>query len=317
VAVAGNIGTLAALCTAFEAQYLFDPAQKWRYLSEFFKIKQLPGEKFEEYLNRIKEAGVKCRADAEQVCDATIAFFFPYIQGSVCNHDMELGQIGMLSIKKWAMLAETFQPAPVSIDTARLQQQIEELSSRLENTQMRVVNESRRSDQFDDDGYYENAEQRTEDQRGRTHTGEDGLNFSKGGSRQRSQSVGATPRSHLMTLSDRQSANQRTWYEYDDSAIDSTMSNRSNTIRNRTNRNSMISKSTMNKSTLNSMISHNNISNRKVGVTIILPGITMAVYTRIVAGTAEMIFAVNVVNARRTQLSVRIAASQVTTPLFV
>jgi len=32
VAVAGNIGPLAMLCTAFEAQYLFNPVQKWRYL---------------------------------------------------------------------------------------------------------------------------------------------------------------------------------------------------------------------------------------------------------------------------------------------
>jgi len=39
VAVAGNIGTLAALCTTFEEQYLFDPVQKWRYLSEFLKKK--------------------------------------------------------------------------------------------------------------------------------------------------------------------------------------------------------------------------------------------------------------------------------------
>jgi len=92
---AGSIGTLAALCTAFEAQYLFDPAQKRRYLSDFFKIKQQPGEKVEEYMNIIKEAGIKCRADEEQIRDATIAGFLSFIQGSVSNHDMEPGQIGM------------------------------------------------------------------------------------------------------------------------------------------------------------------------------------------------------------------------------
>jgi len=160
VAVAGNIGTLTALCTAFEAQYLIDSGQKWRYLSRFFKIKQLPDEKVEEYMRRIKEAGVRCRADEEQVRDATIVGFFPYIQGSVCNHYIEAGQQGMVTIKKWALVAEYFQQTvPVVIATARLQRQIEELSARLENAQIRVVTESRKTDHFDDDGYDESAEQ--------------------------------------------------------------------------------------------------------------------------------------------------------------
>jgi len=45
VAVVGDIGTLAALCTAFQGQFLFDLSQKWRYLSELFQTKQLPGKK--------------------------------------------------------------------------------------------------------------------------------------------------------------------------------------------------------------------------------------------------------------------------------
>jgi len=100
MAVAGSIGILASLCTAFEAQYLFDPAQKSRYLSDFFKIKQQPGEKVEEYMNRIKEAEIRCRADEDQIRDATIAGFLPFIQGSVFNHDLEPGQIGMQTIRK-------------------------------------------------------------------------------------------------------------------------------------------------------------------------------------------------------------------------
>jgi len=48
MAVAGSIGTLAALFTAFKDQYRFDPAQKGRYLSDFFELKQLPGEKVEK-----------------------------------------------------------------------------------------------------------------------------------------------------------------------------------------------------------------------------------------------------------------------------
>jgi len=131
-------------------------------------------------MNRIKEAGVRCPADEEQVRDATIAGFLYFIKGSVSYHDLEPGQIGMKSIRKWAMVAENFQPASFSIDTARLQQQIENLSIRLENAQLRVVNESRRSDQFNGDGYNESTNQWEEDQRGRTHAGEDGLSFSSG-----------------------------------------------------------------------------------------------------------------------------------------
>jgi len=59
----------------------------------FFKIKQRPGEKVEEYIRRIKEKGIKCRTDEEQVRDATIVGFLPYIQGTVCNHDKEAGPL--------------------------------------------------------------------------------------------------------------------------------------------------------------------------------------------------------------------------------
>jgi len=46
------------------------------------------------------------------------------------NHDIEEGVVGLATIKKWALVAESFQPvATVSMDTARLQRQIEELSA--------------------------------------------------------------------------------------------------------------------------------------------------------------------------------------------
>jgi len=57
--VAGPIGTLEAICAAFEAHYLFDPAQKWRYLSDFLKTKQTHGEKLEDFIRRVQEEGLK------------------------------------------------------------------------------------------------------------------------------------------------------------------------------------------------------------------------------------------------------------------
>jgi len=127
-------------------------------------MKQIPGEKVEEYMRRVKEEGIKSLADDEQVRDATIDGFLPYIQSCVCNHDIEMGLPGFTTIRKWALVAESFQQtALVTIDTACLQRQIEKLSARLENTHIRVVTEPGNTDQFDNTEYLERAEQWTEE----------------------------------------------------------------------------------------------------------------------------------------------------------
>jgi len=148
VAVAGDIGTLATLCTAFQAQFLFDPSQKWRYLSEFFKITQSPSEKCEDFIRRVKEQALHARADREQVRNQNMRGFLPHIQMGVINHDIEFGEEGFVSIKKWSLITEVFQPVPVSVDTAKLQRQIEELSAKLETIQLRVVPDQRKKIQF-------------------------------------------------------------------------------------------------------------------------------------------------------------------------
>jgi len=57
------------------------------------------------------------------------------------NHDIEPGVVGLASIKRWSAVAENFLPvAAVNIDTARLQRQIDELSAKMESTQMRHEN---------------------------------------------------------------------------------------------------------------------------------------------------------------------------------
>jgi len=73
--------------------------------------------------------------------------FLPYIQSSIMNHDIPDSAPGMLAIKKWSMVAESFQPV-VSTDTAQLQHQIKEFSEKLKNTQMRMVSENRKTVQF-------------------------------------------------------------------------------------------------------------------------------------------------------------------------
>jgi len=73
----------------------------------------------------------------------------------VSNHDIEAGVVGFACIKQWAHVAESFLPATqASIDTARLQRQIRDLSAKLETTQMRVINEltTRKAVQFEDHG---------------------------------------------------------------------------------------------------------------------------------------------------------------------
>jgi len=68
--------------------------------------------------------------------------FLPFILASVSNHDIEPGNAGLASLKKWSLVAEFFLPVMhANADTARLQRQIEDLSAKLERTQMRVVSE--------------------------------------------------------------------------------------------------------------------------------------------------------------------------------
>jgi len=80
-------------------------------------------------MRRVKEEGVKCRASEEQVRNTTMEGFLPHIQTCVSNHDIEDGIAGMATIRKWALVAELFSQVPMSVDTARLQRQIEELSA--------------------------------------------------------------------------------------------------------------------------------------------------------------------------------------------
>jgi len=100
--VIGAIGTLEDRCAAFEAHYLFDPAQKWRYISDFFKTKQVHGEKSEDFIRRVQEEGLNPRANAEQIRNPTMEGILPHIQASVMNHDIEEGMEGLATIKKWS-----------------------------------------------------------------------------------------------------------------------------------------------------------------------------------------------------------------------
>jgi len=149
----GTIGTLAELLAAFQLHFLFDPAQKWRHLADFFKTRQTVGEKSEDYIRRVQEDGLKARATEEQILNTIMGGFLPFIQVSVSNHDIEGGAAGLASIKKWSAVAETFVPTgQVNADNARLQRQIEEIEAKLERTQMRFVDTStsRKADLFDD-----------------------------------------------------------------------------------------------------------------------------------------------------------------------
>jgi len=142
VLTAGDISSLDLLVDAFKAQFAFDLAQKWRYLSEFFKTKQDTGKKWEDFIRRVQEAGLKTRANEEQIRNTIIEGLLPHIQTSVLNDDIEPGVVGLASINKWSVVAENFPPvAAVLVDSARLQRQIEEFLTKLESTQMWVVSE--------------------------------------------------------------------------------------------------------------------------------------------------------------------------------
>jgi len=90
-------------------------------LSEFFKTKQETGEKSEDFIRRVQKAGLKAHANDEQILNAIIEGFLPYIQLSVMNHNIEPGAVGLTTITKWALVEELFPPVGTAqIDTARL-----------------------------------------------------------------------------------------------------------------------------------------------------------------------------------------------------
>jgi len=148
--------------------------------------------------------------------------FLLFIQSSVSNHDIELGAVGLASVKKWSFVAESFLPATQSnTDTARLQKQIEELYAKLESTQMRVVNEpstSRKAVQFEESEEAQAmATSRTsspEQSRGKAQGGGNRVSSpvstdTRGGDRQRSRSGGPSAQESGGRQADWQSADQR------------------------------------------------------------------------------------------------------------
>jgi len=60
------------------------------------------------------------------------------------------------------LLAESFQLS-AQVDTTRLQRQIEELSTKLENTQISVTIEPKKNVQFENEEQEESADQSTEE----------------------------------------------------------------------------------------------------------------------------------------------------------
>jgi len=96
----GAIGNLTELCAAFQLNFLFDPAQKWRHLGEIFKTRQSVGEKSKDYIRRCQEEGIKARANEEQILNTIMGGFLPFIQASVSNHDIQPGAAGLASVKK-------------------------------------------------------------------------------------------------------------------------------------------------------------------------------------------------------------------------
>jgi len=202
---ANAIGNLTKLCTAFHLHFLFDAAQKWCHIAEFFKTKQSIGEKSEKYIRRVQEEGIKARANEEQILNTIMRGFLPFIQSSISNHDIEPKAVCIASVKKWSLVAKLFLPATqANIDTARLQKQIKELSAKLESTQMRVVNEPstlKKAVQFEDsEGAQAMAASRTsspEQNKGRAQGGSNRASSpapadTRGVYRQRSRSGGSS-----------------------------------------------------------------------------------------------------------------------------
>jgi len=88
-AIPATMNTLALVKAAFLLHFVFDEANKWRYLGEYFKTKQISTETCDDFIRQVQERGVKCHADDEQVKTIVLNGFLPYIQASVSTTGLE------------------------------------------------------------------------------------------------------------------------------------------------------------------------------------------------------------------------------------
>jgi len=78
-AIPATMNTLTIVKAALLLHFVFDEANKWRYLLEFFKPKQAPTKTFDDFIRRVQEGGVKAHADNEQVNMTVLNGLLPYI----------------------------------------------------------------------------------------------------------------------------------------------------------------------------------------------------------------------------------------------
>jgi len=52
--IPATMNTLVLVTAAFFLHFVFDEANKWRYLGEFFKTKQLPTESCDDFIRRVQ-----------------------------------------------------------------------------------------------------------------------------------------------------------------------------------------------------------------------------------------------------------------------
>jgi len=56
---ASTIKNLTELCAAFQLHFIFDPAQKWRHLAEFFKTRQQWGKSLRSTSDKSRRMGLR------------------------------------------------------------------------------------------------------------------------------------------------------------------------------------------------------------------------------------------------------------------
>jgi len=78
------MNTLTLVKAAFLLHFVFDEANKWCYLGEYFKTKQLPMETCDDFIRRVQEGGDKAHADDEKVTTTVL-------NGLLCKRTLYTG----------------------------------------------------------------------------------------------------------------------------------------------------------------------------------------------------------------------------------
>ncbi len=138
----GGVKTCNELLERFAERFKFDEANQWREIAGLSKMKQAELQTTEEWIQEVEDKGRKIRASPDQIRVAVLNGLLPQIDNYIMQNDA--AKETLQDIRKWGRIAERVIANTEKIKTgpsemSALKKQMAELSAKLENTQVHVL----------------------------------------------------------------------------------------------------------------------------------------------------------------------------------